>query len=58
MVFCGTLGGSAGPLMAGYVFDLTGNYRAAFSLMAAMAFTALVLITFLRQNRAASPIVS
>ncbi len=58
VVFCGTLGGSAGPLMAGYVFDLTGNYRAAFSLMAAMAFTALVLITFLRQNQAASRGVS
>lgn len=53
VLFSGTLGGSVGPLMAGYVYDLTGAYRAAFTLMAVMAITALVLIAFLRPNRAA-----
>ncbi len=53
VLFCGTLGGSVGPLMAGYVFDLTGTYRSAFILMAIMASAALVLIAFLRPNGAA-----
>ena len=53
VLFSGTLGGSVGPLMAGYVYDITGAYRAAFTLMAVMAFSALVLIAFLRPNRAA-----
>ena len=29
VLFSGTLGGAAGPLMAGGIFDLTGSYRLA-----------------------------
>lgn len=48
VLFCGTLGGSVGPLLAGYIFDLTGSYRAAFIMMTAMALAGLVLVTLLR----------
>ncbi len=48
VLFCGTLGGSVGPLMAGIVHDVTGTYRAAFILMTLMALTGLLLIAFLR----------
>ncbi len=48
VLFCGTLGGSVGPFVAGYVFDLTGAYRAAFILMTVMVSIGLALISFLR----------
>lgn len=51
VLFCGTLGGSVGPLTAGYVFDMTGSYRAAFILMTIMASFGLALISLLRSNR-------
>lgn len=31
------LGAIAGPLLAGYVYDTTGNYRVGFDLLAAFA---------------------
>lgn len=48
VLFCGTLGGSVGPLLAGYIFDLTGTYRAAFITLTFMALIGLVLIAMLR----------
>ncbi len=50
VLFCGTLGGSVGPLMAGVVHDVTGTYRAAFILMTLMSLTGLLLIAFLRSK--------
>ena len=42
-----------GPLIAGYLFDLTGSYRLAFELSAALNLLALSLVIFLRRPRAA-----
>jgi len=30
IIFVSTIGGAIGPLLAGYVFDLTGSYRMVF----------------------------
>jgi MFS family permease len=39
----GTLGGAAGPLMAGRAFDVTGSYRIAFLVLALLAVIGFVL---------------
>ena len=43
----GTIGGAAGPIMAGRVFDLTGSYEYAFSTLALMGAGALLLMASL-----------
>ena len=48
VLFSGTLGGAAGPLMAGHIFDLTGSYRLVFLILTVMAVVGLILITTLR----------
>jgi MFS family permease len=48
VLFSGTLGGAAGPLMAGRIFDLTGSYRLVFIILTVMALLGAVLITTLR----------
>jgi MFS family permease len=48
VLFSGTVGGSVGPLMTGYIFDLTGSYQAAFVVLTALAIMGLVLIILLR----------
>jgi MFS family permease len=47
VVFFGTLGGAAGPIFAGQVFDRTGGYDLAFAGLAAMITIALVLTRLL-----------
>ena len=48
ILFCGTIGGSVGPWLTGYVFDTTGSYQIAFMILIALAMTGLVLISSLR----------
>jgi MFS family permease len=48
VLFSGTLGGSLGPLLAGYIFDLTGTYRAAFIMLTAMATVGLFLVSLMQ----------
>lgn len=48
VLFCGTIGGSVGPFLAGYSFDLTGTYRAAFIMLVAMALAGTLLVTVMR----------
>jgi MFS family permease len=48
VLFSGTIGGSVGPLLAGYIFDVTGSYRVAFITLTALAFMGFVSITILR----------
>ena len=51
ILFSGTIGGSIGPLLTGYIFDLTGSYRLAFMVLTAFAVLGLILITILRSPR-------
>jgi MFS family permease len=46
-MFCGTFGGAMGPVMAGYVFDITGGYGGAIwicTLVAALGFVMIALL--------------
>lgn len=43
VIFCGTIGGAAGPVFAGYIFDTTGSYFIAFTTLMVMATIALVI---------------
>ena len=51
ILFCGTLGGSIGPWLTGYIFDTTGSYRLAFMILTVLATTGLVLICCLRPSQ-------
>ena len=46
--FAFTIGGATGPLMAGYIFDVNGNYQAAFLICASIGVLALILAAILR----------
>ena len=48
ILFFGTLGGAAGPLLCGRIYDLTGSYDLAFTILAALAFIGLILVFSLR----------
>jgi predicted MFS family arabinose efflux permease len=48
VLFSGTLGGSIGPLLAGFLFDQTGTYKIALMVLALMALFGLFLVTLLR----------
>lgn len=44
VLFSGTIGGAAGPVLAGRIFDLTGSYAPAFTALAALATVGLALV--------------
>jgi MFS family permease len=46
-----TIGAAAGPYLAGYVFDIEGNYQAAFLIFAIAASIGLIFATLLRPLR-------
>ena len=48
VLFSGTLGGSAGPLLAGFLFDQTGTYKIVLVVLVLMAIIGLFLVTKLR----------
>jgi MFS family permease len=48
VVFSGTVGGAAGPLLAGHLFDLSGSYQLTFRIVTAVAFVAWGLLISLR----------
>jgi MFS family permease len=47
----GTIGGAAGPLIAGHTFDVMGNYRVAFLILILLAVLGFVLIMLLQPSR-------
>ena len=49
--FFGTFGGAAGPIMGGWVFDVTGSYEVAFAVLALMGALALLLMASLPARR-------
>jgi len=48
-----TIGGSLGPFMAGYIFDVTGSYRVAFLISAIVGIVGLILAAVLRPIKGA-----
>jgi MFS family permease len=51
VLFCGTIGGAMGPLLAGYTFDLTGSYRTVFGVLSVLTLLGLTMIALLRPVR-------
>jgi len=51
VVFAGTIGGAIGPILAGYIFDVTGSYNLAFWACITTAAIGLVLILSLKQTK-------
>jgi MFS family permease len=50
VLFAGNVGGAVGPVLAGYLFDITGSYSSTFWLCAVAGLTALGLILSLRHK--------
>lgn len=48
VAFCGTVGGSVGPFISGYIFDVTGAYRMAFWVCTGMSVLGLLLMLTLK----------
>jgi MFS family permease len=48
IIFCATMGGAAGPFIAGYIFDVSGSYQLAFLISAALGVVGLILAATLR----------
>jgi MFS family permease len=44
-------GAAMGPLLAGYLFDVTKSYQMAFLLSAGVSFTGMILATFLKLKK-------
>jgi MFS family permease len=50
-MFCGTFGGALGPVMAGYVFDVTGAYAGAIWICTVVGILGFVLVALLKPAR-------
>jgi MFS family permease len=48
VLFSGTIGGAAGPLLAGYIFDKTSDYQIIFVVLTVLAVVGFLLITLLK----------
>jgi len=48
VVFVVTIGGAAGPIIAGHIFDITNSYYLAFSICATLSIIGFILTSFLR----------
>jgi MFS family permease len=52
IAFGSTIGGAVGPVLSGYLFDLTNSYSQAFLLCAILAVIGLILVWLLRPIKA------
>ncbi|MBN2538890.1 MAG: MFS transporter, partial [Deltaproteobacteria bacterium] len=43
VIFVATIGGAIGPMLAGYIFDVTGSYRIVFLTMPVMCVVGLII---------------
>ena len=48
IMFSSTIGGAIGPIVAGYIFDITSSYKLVFLVCAIIGIVSLVLLSFLR----------
>ena len=48
VLFSGTIGGAIGPVLSGYIFDITSSYLIPFSICVALSVTGLVLTLLLK----------
>ena len=48
IVLASTMGGAVGPVLAGYIFDVSGSYQPAFLLCLALTLVSLLAIICLR----------
>jgi MFS family permease len=48
VIFCGTIGGSVGLVLTGYIFDVAGNYYPAFIILLVMAVIGLISVSLLK----------
>jgi MFS family permease len=53
VLFVGTIGATIGPILTGYIFDMTGEYRIAFMALTAFAVVGLIPIMYLRPTKRA-----
>ena len=56
VIFVSTLGGSIGPLLAGYIFDINGSYRIVFLSMPAVCIVGLIATPLLHTPRELSSV--
>ena len=56
ILFFGTIGAAIGPIMAGWIFDVTGSYQYAFMVLALLAATGLALVISLPRKTAVAKI--
>jgi len=50
VAFLSTVGGAIGPLLAGYIFDMTSSYQISFSLSAGLSAIGLMLVFLLKPS--------
>ena len=55
LMFFTNIGDATGPILAGYIFDITGSYNQAFLLCATIAITGSILALFLRPTLPKKP---
>jgi MFS family permease len=48
VIFCGTLGGSLGMTLSGYIFDITGSYDIAFYLLLGFVALGLLILSLIK----------